>query len=34
DKGRSAIQRILIGSVARHILHTATCSVLMVKKKN
>ncbi|MFN7876461.1 MAG: universal stress protein [Pirellula sp.] len=32
DKGRSAIQRILIGSVARHILHTATCSVLMVKK--
>lgn len=34
DKGRSAIQRILIGSVARHILHTATCSVLLVKKKN
>jgi nucleotide-binding universal stress UspA family protein len=34
DKGRSAIQRILIGSVARHILHTATCSVLMVKKLN
>lgn len=34
DKGRSAIQRILIGSVARHILHTATCSVLMVKKKH
>lgn len=31
DKGRSAIQRILIGSVARHVLHSANCSVLMVK---
>jgi nucleotide-binding universal stress UspA family protein len=31
DKGRTAVQRILIGSVARHILHHAPCAVLVVK---
>jgi len=33
DKGRSAIARFFLGSVSRYVLHHATCSVLVAKKK-
>ncbi len=33
DKGKSAIGRFFLGSVSRVILHHATCSVLLVRKR-